>query len=414
MAAPTINANRLLETLETLGHIGESPNGMQRLAFSRADVEGRRYVIDLMSQAGLTTRIDPAGNIIGRSEGNDASLPAIAFGSHTDTVPSGGKYDGALGTLAAIECARTIKELDMKVRHPIEVIDFTNEEGTRYHTVLFGSKAMTDGWDTSVLNAKDEDGQTLGQRLKDVGGDPNRLEEARRQPTDFCAYLELHIEQGPTLYQTGIPVGVVTAITGRIGLRVMITGFANHAGTTPMHNRRDALLAASHIIQSVNLIPTTEEICRTGTVGVATVVPGGENVIPGAADLIVEFRDSDMNRLEEAERRLTDICRDLAQKSGVEITVTLENKLISKPMSSRIKAILDYTTERLGLKTSHLPSGAGHDAQAMAEITESGMIFVPSVDGISHSPKEYSDTTACINGANVLLNSVLAIDTNFI
>ena len=413
MLVPRINANRLTETLESLGRIGESPEGMQRLAFTPADVAGRRYVMDLMSQAGLSTRVDPAGNIIGRREGGEPDLPAIAIGSHTDTVPSGGKYDGALGVLAAIECARTIDELSLSTRHPIEVLDFTNEEGTLYHTVLFGSKAMAGILDARVLTNVDDEGTPLGRRLEDVGGDASRIGEARRTSKDLCAYLELHIEQGPILYQTGVPVGVVTAITGRIGLKVSIAGFANHAGTTPMANRRDALLAASHVIQAVNAIPTTEEVCRAGTVGIAKVHPGGENIIPGRVDLIVEFRDADMHRLVEADRRLRVTCLELAQKAGVEIEVTQENELLSRPMSPGIQQLVEGAAEKLGLKSSHLPSGAGHDAQSMAEITQVGMIFVPSVDGISHSPRESSDPEACASGANVLLNTVLAIDESF-
>ncbi len=203
---------------------------------------------------------------------------------------------------------------------------------------------------------------------------------------------------------------MVTAITGRIALEVSIIGFANHAGTTPMTNRRDALLTASRIIQAVNSIATHEEICRVGTVGMAKVSPNAENVIPGRVDLSVEFRDVELDRLHEAVHRLNGICQQLVLDKDFEIKVSELGVTKSAPMSPRLREIIEKASLGLGLNTTSLPSGAGHDAQSMAEITDVGMIFVPSVDGISHSPKEYSDPEACANGANVLLNSLLAID----
>ena len=408
-----INPKRLTETLETLGRMGESTEGMQRLAFTPADVEARRYVIDLLAQAGVRTRVDAAGNLIARKEGSQAGLSAIALGSHTDTVPSGGKYDGALGVLAAIECVRTLGDQSIDTRHPIEVLDFTNEEGTQYCRWLYGSRAMADLLEDGDLTAVDDEGVPIGQRLKDVGGDIEGIRDAQRASTDLCAYLELHIEQGPILYQTGVPIGVVTAITGRVALEVSILGFANHAGTTPMANRHDALLAASYVTQAVNSIATKEEVCRVGTVGMMKVSPGAENVIPGRVDLSVEFRDVEMERLEEAHRRFTRICEELESQAGVSIDVTQRGVTRSKAMTPRIQEIIDGASKGLGLKTSSLPSGAGHDAQSMAEIAEVGMIFVPSVDGISHSPNEYSTPEACVNGANVLLNTLLAMDQSF-
>ncbi|MCZ6866117.1 MAG: Zn-dependent hydrolase [Chloroflexi bacterium] len=405
-----MNSERLMKTLETLGRIGESPEGMQRLAFTPADVEGRKYVTTLMTRAGLEVRVDPAGNIIGRVEGKEPGLSAIALGSHTDTVPSGGKYDGALGVLGAIECVQSLRDQSITTRRPIEVLDFTNEEGTRFRRWLYGSRAMAGVLESDDLTAVDDEGVTIGRRLEDVGGDISRIQEARRQKGDLCAYLELHIEQGPVLHQAGIPIGVVTAITGRIALEVSIIGFANHAGTTPMTNRRDALLTASRIIQAVNSIATHEEICRVGTVGMAKVSPNAENVIPGRVDLSVEFRDVELDRLHEAVHRLNGICQQLVLDKDFEIKVSELGVTKSAPMSPRLREIIEKASLGLGLNTTSLPSGAGHDAQSMAEITDVGMIFVPSVDGISHSPKEYSDPEACANGANVLLNSLLAID----
>ena len=249
----TINPQRLNDTLQSLGKIGETPEGMQRIAFSPADVKGREFVKTLMREAGMSVRVDAAGNVIARKEGTTDGLPAIGMGSHTDTVPKGGKYDGALGVIAAIESVQTLKDAAIATRHPIEVLIYTNEEGTQFRRWLYGSRAMAGLLEDDDLTCVDELGVSIGERLKDVGGDVTRIsEDSARSPDEFSAYLELHIEQGPVLHRTGVAIGDVTAITGRIGMNVSVRGFANHAGTTPMGHRRDALMAATHVIQSVN------------------------------------------------------------------------------------------------------------------------------------------------------------------
>ena len=317
-----INIERLTGTLAALGRLGETREGMQRLAFTPADIEGREYVKGLMRKAGLEVRVDAAGNIIGRREGTVAGLAAVGIGSHTDTVPNGGKYDGALGVMGAIECVQTLKDRSVATRHPIEVLDFTNEEGTRFRRWLYGSRAMVGVLEDDDLTAVDNEGIDIGRRLKDVGGDVSRIMEAGRPRGDFSAYLELHIEQGPVLHQTQLPIGDVTAITGRIGMEVSIKGAANHAGTTPMSNRRDALLAASHLVQAVNSIATVEEICRVGTVGMVRVSPNAENVIPGQVDLSVEFRDEKLDRINDAGNRFRGMCKEMALHRDVDIEVS--------------------------------------------------------------------------------------------
>ena len=269
---------------------------------------------------------------------------------------------------------------------------------------------MAGALENDDLTAVDDEGIDIGQRLNDVGGDVSRIMEAGRPSSDFSAYLELHIEQGPVLHQTHVPIGDVTAITGRIGMEVTIKGMANHAGTTPMSNRRDALLAASHLIQAVNTISTVEETCRVGTVGMVRVSPNAENVIPGQVDISVEFRDENLDRINDAGNRFKGICRETALHRDIDIDVEEIGLASPIPMNSRVREIIQEVSVSLGLKTAPLPSGAGHDAQSMAEITQVGMIFVPSVDGISHSPREYSSPEACADGTNVLLNSLLAID----
>ena len=412
MPAPTINAARLNRTLGELGHIGDSPQGMQRLAFSPADVAGREYTLDLMRRAGLETRIDAAGNIIGRKPGSDTNLPAIALGSHTDTVPSGGKYDGALGVMAAIEVVQTLADRGDTLRHPVETLVFTNEEGTRFHRWLIGSRAMAGLLEPDDLTALDDEGVSLGVRMTDIGGNLDRIEEARRSPGELAAYLELHIEQGPSLHQSGTPIGVVTGITGRAVFAVDIRGKANHAGTTPMSARHDALVSAARLTLVVNRIASELEICRVATTGTLQVHPNAVNVVPGQVSLGVEFRDVDMNALSGAEVMLRRTAAEIAREDGVEVEIHPLESTPSVPISGRMQQLVAQAAEQGGFGYQRLPSGAGHDAQAMAAITNSAMIFVPSVDGISHSPEEFSSPEDCANGAQTLLNLLLLADNS--
>ena len=409
----SINEPRFNQTLQELGQLGDSPEGMIRVAYSPEDIAGREYAMNLMQEAGLETRIDTAGNIIGRTSGSNDSLPAIALGSHTDTVPKGGKYDGALGVMAAIEVMRTLKEQGHQTRHPVEVINFTNEEGTRFHRWLVGSRSMAGVLEQEDLDAVDDDGLGLGPCLADIGGDITRIGEAARSPGELAAYFELHIEQGPNLYQTGTPIGVVTGITGRAVFEVEIEGKANHAGTTPMSTRRDALVSASKLVLEIQKMAAEQEICRVSTVGSIKAVPNAVNVIPGSASIGLEFRDTDMEALAAAEqelRRITDlaITTDL-----VEIEVIRHRFTTSVPITPDMQALVAEAAENCGFTWDPLPSGAGHDAQAVANIAPVAMIFVPSVDGISHSPEEYSTPQDCANGAQVLLELLLLADDRF-
>ena len=410
MPPPTINATRLNRSLQELGRIGETPEGMQRLAYSPEDVAGRHYVMGLMGRAGLETRIDPAGNIIGRKEGSAPGLPAIAMGSHTDTVPNGGKYDGALGVMAAIECVHTLADAGRSLRHPMEVLVFTNEEGTRFHRWLLGSRAMGGLLEPADLDAVDDEGVSLSARLADIGGDLTRISEAQRGPGDLTAYLELHIEQGPTLDQSGTSIGVVTGITGRTVLEVQIMGTANHAGTTPMAARQDALVSASKLVLAAQRLSTDLEICRVATVGNIRAQPNAVNVVPGAVWLGVEFRDLDMTSIAVAEGAFRDEAVRVAAADGVTVEVRRQETTNSVPINAGMQSLVQEAAEGSGLTWESLPSGAGHDAQAMAAITRAGMIFVPSLAGISHSPQEYTGPADCANGARVLLNLLLLAD----
>ena len=410
MSKPTISTTRLNRTLEELGHFGATPQGMQRLAFSPSDIACREYTIQLMHQAGLETRIDQAGNIIARKSGSDPSLPAISLGSHLDTVPHGGKYDGALGVMGAVEVVQTLADAHHGLRHPIEVLVFTNEEGTRFHRWLFGSRAMAGLLEREDMTAIDDEGVSMGSRLTDIGGDLTNVAAAQRRTGEMAAYLELHIEQGPTLYQNGTPIGVVTGITGRSVFSVDITGTANHAGTTPMGSRHDALVSASRLVLAVNRVAKDLEICRVGTVGHLHVHPNAVNVVPGQVNLGVEFRDVDINALSGAEVELRRTAAEIARADGVTIELTVLESTPSVPISGAMQKLVSEAADMGGFAYERLPSGAGHDAQAMAAITRAAMIFVPSVDGISHAPDEFSSPEDCANGTQVLLNLLLLAD----
>ena len=383
---------------------------MQRVAFSAFDITGRNYVIELMQSAGLSVRIDAAGNIIGRIEGTDPSLPAIVLGSHTDTVPAGGRYDGALGVIAAIEVVQAIKDSGRTSRHPVEVVVFTNEEGTGFHRWLLGSRAVAGLWEPEDFSAVDDDGVALASRLPDLGGNISRIDEARRRPDELACYLELHIEQGPTLHRGGFPIGVVTGITGRSVYHIDIVGEANHAGTTPMSLRRDAMSAAAQVALAVRHIAGEMEVCRVGTVGSMEVHPNAANVIPGRVVLGCEFRDERMESLAAAEVELRRTAEEVAHAEQVAITVTAQRNTPSVPISSNMQQLIADAAGLAGLEHISLPSGAGHDAQAIATVTPSAMVFVPSVGGISHAPAEYTTPEDCANGAQVLLNAMALAD----
>jgi N-carbamoyl-L-amino-acid hydrolase len=383
---------------------------MDRVAYSPEDIAGRDYTIKLMQEAGLETRIDAAGNIIGRRAGSDDNLPAIALGSHTDTVPKGGKYDGALGVMGAIEVIRTLEEQGHRTRHPLEVIDFANEEGTRFHRWLLGSRAMSGLLLPEDLAAVDDEGVTLASRMSDIGGDLSRVDEAQRAAGELAAFFELHIEQGPTLYQTGTPIGVVTGITGRAMFEVEIDGMANHAGTTPMPDRHDALVSASRLVLAVQRMAAEDEICRVATTGAIEAHPNAANVIPGKARISVEFRDVSMDALSAAETELRRAVERVSSDEGVTMQIHRQRFTSSVPIADSMQAMVEEAAGRSSLESQRLPSGAGHDAQALAQIAEMAMIFVPSVNGISHSPEEFTTPEDCANGAQTLLNLLTLAD----
>jgi len=402
-----VNAKRIEQRILVLSEFGKNPQGgVSRVAFSEADIQGRNYIMSLMREAGLTVRIDAAGNIIGRREGRDPKLPSIIFGSHIDSVPNGGNYDGDVGSIGAIECAQVLHENGIVMRHPLEVVVFANEEGG-----LVGSRAMIGGLTAEALAVKSHSGKTIREGIRAIGGDPDKLSEAKRHKDDFKAYLELHIEQGGILDAEKINIGVVEGIVGIKWWEVTIEGFANHAGTTPMDKRQDALLAAAQLAIAVNKVVTSVPGRQVGTVGRITAEPGAPNVIPGKVVMSLELRDLSSEKVNSLFQSIQAEANAIAQKTGTRISFSsIPTNSIPALTDERVRKLIAESAKALGLSYKLMPSGAGHDAQEMARITASGMIFVPSVGGISHSPKEFTKPEDMANGANVLLQTILKID----
>jgi N-carbamoyl-L-amino-acid hydrolase len=404
--SPTADPKRLEQRIKALSQFGANPEGgVSRVAFSDADLAGREYIKGLMREAGLLVTVDTAGNILGRREGRDRRLPAILFGSHIDSVPGGGNYDGDLGVIGGIEVAQLLQDHKVETRHPLEVVVFTDEEGS-----MVGSLAMTGRRQDVSLGVVSHSGQTIRDGIRRVGGDPDRLGLACRKPGDVEAFIELHIEQGAVLHEEGIPIGVVEGIVGIRWWEVVVEGVANHAGTTGMNRRRDALLSASELALAVNRVATTLSGRQVATVGQIRAEPGAPNVIPGRVVMSLEIRDLAAEKIQEVFDAVAAEAGRIAAARQTPIHFRESFSVAPAPTAERMRQIIAASAKDLGLRYKLMPSGAGHDAQDMTHIAPTGMVFVPSVLGVSHSPKEYTSPEDMANGANVLLRTVMAVD----
>ena len=401
-----VNGSRANKHLTDLSQFGANPQGgVSRVAFSDADVSGRRFMMELMKGAGLTVSIDAAGNIFGARPGSQSAARPILFGSHIDSVPEGGNYDGDVGSCSAVEVAHTLAERGYRNRHPLHVVIWCDEESG-----LTGSRGYIGDLPPDELERPGRDGVKLADKIRRIGGDPARIAEARHGPGSIAGYVELHIEQGGILDERGLNIGIVEGIVGIHHYDVTLRGFANHAGTTPMDRRKNAMLAAADIVLIVDRVVRAVEGRQVGTVGRLLVKPGAPNVIPGQVDLTVELRDLSTEKIE----RLWTQIHGEASASAKKYDVTLDYRLqhVNPPALSTpaVRAVIADAVQGLGLSSQVMPSGAGHDAQDLARIGPMGMIFVPSVKGISHSPLELTRSDDVTNGANVLLQTILRLD----
>lgn len=406
-AQVTVNQDRLEQRILDLAKFGIQENGeTERVAFSDADVAAQQWVLQTLQELGLNVHIDYAGNIIGRREGKKPSLKPISFGSHIDRVPNGGNYDGCVGSMASLEVLEILKENKIKTNHPLEVIIFSNEEGG-----VMGSRAIAGHLGKEAFPIVNSTGYSMAEGIMRLGGDTTRIAEVARKKGEIAAFLELHIEQGGTLEKESIEIGIVEGIVGLAWWEVEFTGFANHAGTTPMNARQDALLAAAKFIIAVNEVTTSFKGAQVGTVGKIKAEPGAPNVIPGKVVTSLEIRDLSLEMIDKVYNAIKTRANEIAKASNVQIEFRpLDTTADPAIMTAAIQEVITTSATKLGLTTKRQPSGAGHDAQDMALIAPTGMIFVPSKGGISHSPKEFTSAEDMANGANVLLHTILALD----
>lgn len=402
----SINTKRLQENIETLASIGRhEDHGLYRMAFSDGDMEGRAWFKQQLEDAGLEIYEDGAANIHGRLNWDD-NVPAVVTGSHLDTVPGAGHLDGALGVLVGLECLHSIKEQNLPLRHPMEVIAFTDEEG-RFGGMVGSQSIAGQLTPESIHQAVDLDGVTLTEAMKQRGYDAMHALHARYRPESIHAFLELHIEQGPILDQMGLSVGIVDAIAGLFKWEVSLIGTANHAGTTPMHMRNDAFQGLAEFSSQIQRVLEENGSARSvATIGRVDLKPGAPNVVPGRVDFSLEVRDTDERVLEE----LYDACRKALSAIARRRDLMFEFKVLSEIEPVKCDLGLVNDLEEIAKQLKHEPiimaSGAAHDTQMMAKIARAAMVFVPSKGGRSHSVAEWTELVDIERGANVMLNAL--------
>jgi hydantoinase/carbamoylase family amidase len=393
----------LAADLQEAGRIGADGGGVSRFAWTDELAQANAWLVGRLEELGLETEIDAAGNVFGRWEEGEGT--AVLVGSHLDTVPRGGRYDGALGVLAALDVVRALKRSDASLRRPLWVVSFNDEEGSRFQTGMLGSRAFV-----GDLDLEDWRRRGVAEAMAGAGFDFDRLGEARGSER-VGAYLELHIEQGPVLEHEGIDLGVVTGIAGLLGLRVTLTGEANHAGTTPMAVRRDALAGAARVVLGLRDEARTRGNMTTN-VGILSVAPGGFNVIPGTAEFCIDVRAGDSEAFRGAEAFVRETLERVADEEQLGLEVAETHRKPPTPLDPELQDLLASAAEAEPATFRRIPSGAGHDAMVLAKHVPAAMLFVPSRRGVSHSPDEYTSPEQCERGARVLGRAVADLVAN--
>lgn len=402
-----VEKDRIIDIFENLKQLGVNENqGNDRVAYSDFDIEARKYLSKKLEKIGAEVYTDFAGNLIAIYNPYNSNLKPISFGSHIDAVPNGGHYDGQVGVIASIEVLQTINSKNIKFNHPLEFIIFSNEEGG-----VFGSRALAGKINNETLEVLTVSGYTNREGVNRIGGKSDRIFEVKREMGDIHAFVEMHIEQGNNLYSKSLDIGIVEGIVGLKWWDVKIEGFSNHAGTTPMNQRQDAMIAAAKFILIVNETVNSFDGAQVGTVGRISAKPGVPNVIPGIVNLSLELRDLNSEKISMIYNEILKKIKTIEEETKTTFSFSpIDATGDPALMDQRLMNILKEVSSDLGYTNMVLPSGAGHDAQDMALIAPSAMIFVPSVDGISHSPKEFTEFEMIFKGANVLLNSLKKID----
>ncbi len=406
-----INPTRLQQHFEAMSEIGKiGGTGTCRPTMTPLEKQGFELAAAWMKESGMTTRIDNFGNLIGRLEGNNPALPVLMMGSHLDSQPYGGRFDGVAGVLCAIEAVASLIENGISPERTIEVISFADEEGWRFNKGLFGSRGILGKLEEGELQRTDKDGITREQALKDFGCDPTKFKDSEYAPGSIFCFLELHIEQGPILDMANHPLGVVSGISGPLWLTVKLKGMAGHTGSVPMAIRKDALVGAAEIIVALNQIATQVPGAPTvGTVGTLNVFPASRNIIPEEVTFTVDLRDIDLDRRNRYEKQLRDQIESITRKHSLAFEITEDTNSEPRYCAGWIKEIIHSQCVAAGLDAPELMSGPFHDALALSYACDYGMIFVRCKDGISHNPLEYASYEDLALGAEVLYGTVLQV-----
>lgn len=407
----TINSGRLQQHFEAMSEIGKiGETGTCRPTMTPLEKKAFELASSLMQEAGMKTRIDNFGNLIGRLEGTKPELPVLMTGSHLDSQPYGGRFDGVAGVLCAIEAVTTLSEKGIKPARSIEVISFADEEGWRFNKGLFGSRGILGKLEKGELQRTDKDGITREQALKDFGCDPLKFSESEYKAGSIFCFLELHIEQGPVLDLANKPIGVVSGISGPLWWTVKLKGMAGHTGSVPMHLRQDALVGAAKIIIAVNEIATQIPGAETvSSVATINVFPASRNIIPEEVTFTVDLRDINLERRNRYEAQLRNQIEDITKKHNLSYEITVDTNNEPRYCAGWIKDIIRTQCAKLSLDAPELMSGPFHDSLALSYACDYGMIFVRCKDGISHNPLEYSSYEDLSLGTEVLYGTMLEV-----
>lgn len=403
-----INLPRLLQDLEELGRIGlDKRGGISRPSFSLPDLEAREWIKDRIIKAGLICRQDGAGNIFGTCPGRTPKV--VMTGSHLDTVINGGRFDGAVGVLSALECLRRIKEENLVPDKTLELVSFTDEEGNLVGDFL-GSRAFAGKLEIENLKkARTQFNQSLEEILQKAGLSVESLQEAHKSRPELVAFLELHIEQGPVLEEEGVPIGLVSSIAGKRYYQATFIGRAGHAGTTPMEVRQDAFIGLADFALRANQLVLRKYEDNTLTIGRVVLKPGSFSVVPGEADFTLDLRSQDLSSLTQMEEEILSLARQVASTRGLSFYQKLVDSTEPVKIRAEMLELLENLCRQLGYDYRIINSGAGHDAQIVSSLCPAGMIFIPSINGLSHVPEEAINPEDLEKGANLLLQALLKL-----
>ncbi|RST57600.1 Zn-dependent hydrolase [Siminovitchia terrae] len=409
-----IDPTELAEKLAELAQIGKTEEeGVSRFPYTDKERQAKQLFSEWMKKIGLTVREDAIGNLLGRLEGEEPALPVVLTGSHLDSVPNGGVFDGPLGCVSSLLAIKALIQSNIPLKRSIELVVFVDEEGARFNNSLFGSRTMMGEVKKEDLKRfKDKNGNVLYEAMQENGFDPEHISSAFRNPDEIHAFLELHIEQGKRLEAEEKNIGVVNGIAGPVWMSFVFYGETDHAGNTPMEYRKDTVAAAGEFILAVEKIPRKYSETAVATVGKMHVFPNGTNVIAGKTELMVDARDIDENARDKILEALKSSAQRIAQKRGLSVEMKEEVKIPPVIVPDTIQDIIRSAAEKSGLTTITIPSGAGHDAMIMGKYVPSGMVFVPSHNGKSHSPEEWTFLSDCVSGVQVMKEALKQLANN--